>query len=497
MTRADAHPQITRLDANRLAVSGGPPTTLFANEDVPLDLSALEELRALLQVEAVARRWYELEPERFDAEPEVEQVVLTPDLHPGAGVPIGTVLQTRGFSIPRAVGNDINCGVRLLRTDRPADALRPHLDALAARLRHVYFAGGRDVPLTQAQREAMLTRGLPGLAEAPAPDAGIWVDLDWDQFDRDLLRIAGGGGFPTERVIGLDDYLAPPGLMRDSQIGSIGGGNHFVEFQAVRRVLHGATAHAWDLHPGQLVVMVHSGSVGIGHQCGDALAPILRRSYPSQLGRPPQGIYPLPHAAPEAETFRCALHAAGNFAYANRWVLGQLALQVLREHLGATSGALLTDAAHNFAWRLPGQRTLHRKGACPAAGIGAAHDPYHGEPVLLPGAMGAPSYILEGLGNPDALLSASHGAGRVLSRGRAMRAHPQEFERFLRDYRVVTPLDPDRPDLREDVRREWRQALRQEAPFAYKPITPIVETLRDAAIAHPVAELEPLLTLKA
>jgi len=123
---------------------------------------------------------------------------------------------------------------------------------------------------------------------------------------------------------------------------------------------------------------------------------------------------------------------------------------------------------------------------------------YYGEPVLVPGSMGASSFVLAGQGQAAALSSASHGAGRSLSRGDALQGYEEEFQRFLARFRVVTPVDLRRPEikLRRDIVEKKLDEIRQEAPYAYKGIGPIIQTLTDAAIARPVAELTPLLTIK-
>jgi tRNA-splicing ligase RtcB (3'-phosphate/5'-hydroxy nucleic acid ligase) len=156
--------------------------------------------------------------------------------------------------------------------------------------------------------------------------------------------------------------------------------------------------------------------------------------------------------------------------------------------------SFLTTALHH---RCKSSHWLHRKGATPSRGYAQLQDTpfaYTGEPVLVPGSMGASSFVLAGQGHPQALHSASHGAGRKQARGEAMHASEDEFEQFLKDFRVVTPLDWKR--ARADVRAQKRSELKQEAPFAYKGIGPVIRTLEQAGIARPVAELRPLLTVK-
>jgi tRNA-splicing ligase RtcB len=309
--------------------------------------------------------------------------------------------------------------------------------------------------------------------------------------------------------LGLDDFMGPAeGFTRDSQIGSIGGGNHFVEIQRVEQIYDGTTAHAWGLKPGMVTVMVHTGSVAIGHVAGGYYRDVVRKIFPAGLKHPENGLFILPEGErfqAEASLFWDALHNAGNFAFANRLFLALTAVNGLSRVCGEVDAQLLYDAPHNFMWRqeLNGQDVVvHRKGACPARGfdemVGTPFE-YYGEPVLVPGSMGASSFVLAGQGNVGALWSASHGAGRALSRGDALRGNEAEFQSFLERFRVVTPLDMRRPDvrLRKDIIGKKLEDIKQEAPHAYKGIGPVVETLSDAGMARKVAELVPLMTIKA
>jgi tRNA-splicing ligase RtcB len=256
-----------------------------------------------------------------------------------------------------------------------------------------------------------------------------------------------------------------------------------------------------------VTVMVHTGSVSIGHLSGGHSRDVVREIYPKGLKQPGNGIFLLPDSQryrQQADKFWDSIHNAGNFAFANRMFLAIMALEGLRRVCGAVDFSLLYDAPHNFLWKdqVDGEDVvIHRKGACPARGFEAmAGTPfeYYGEPVLVPGSMGASSFILAGRGSCESLFSASHGAGRCLSRGDALQGNDEEFRQFLERFRVVTPVDLRRQDvkLRRDIVDKKLEAIKQEAPFAYKGIGPIIQTLTDTGIAHPVAELTPLMTMK-
>jgi tRNA-splicing ligase RtcB len=506
------HPHLSRLDDTRLKIDNphGIDATLFARDDVPIQPAAVDELLGLLEVRTTVERLAEVQPDAFDGIPDIPQVAVTPDFHKAAGVPVGTVMATEGFVIPQAIGSDINCGMRVHATSLFAHQLDGKLDALETACRRIYFEGGRNIPMTRRQRTSLFTDGLLGLLENIPKEqvAGLWRHFHEQNLEADLDKVEQLGSLHANRVFGLDDFLGPEeGFSRDSQIGSIGGGNHFVEVQKVEKILDGTVAHAWGLKVGQVVVMVHTGSVGVGHLCGGHFKDVIQKLYPAELKHPDNGVFILPlgpRYKTEADTFRDAMHNAANFAFANRLFLALMLKASLEDVLGDVDFPLIYDAPHNLVWRdnhNGKERWIHRKGACPARGIEAmAGTPYQylGEPVLVPGSMGASSFLLIGQGNAQALLSASHGAGRSLARGEAMKGYDEEFADFLKRFRVVTPVDFRRVDLqgRRDILRKKLDDLKQEAPFAYKGIGPIVQTLEGAGIARPVVELQPIMTVK-
>lgn len=504
--------RLIRMDETRVRVTNpyGIEATLFANDQVPIEPAAVTELVDLLALEETVRQVNAASPGSFDSEPGIVRVAVTPDFHKARGVPVGTVMATRGFVVPQAIGNDINCGMRLHTTNLRPDDVASHVDELESTFRHLYFEGGRNIPMNRNQRYAMLTGGLERLLdETPHKlDDGLWPLVRELNVSGQLDRIERRGSLPADRVFGLSDFMGDDRLSRDGQIGSIGGGNHFVEIQKVEKVRDGQVAHAWGLKPGTVTVMVHTGSVGIGHLCGGHYRDVVRKIYPEKLEHPANGLFVLPIGERHREhgdTFWNALHNAANFAYANRMFLAVMAIAGMRRVFGNHVGAdLVYDAPHNFVWKdiVDGEEVvLHRKGATPARGLeamSATPFAYHGEPVLVPGSMGAGSFVMVGQGNVESMASASHGAGRVLNRGEAMRGFDDEFRKFMAEFRVVTPTDLRRADLRQrpDILGKKLEELKQESPFAYKGIGPVVNTLSAAGIARPVAELSPIMTIK-
>lgn len=508
-----------RVDDTRLDILNhdGVPVTLFANRDVPIELEAIEQALGFVSIERTNRDLWAAEqrgacgPFWGDRPGALERVVLTPDFHRGGGIPVGTVAAARGFVVPQAVGNDVCCGMRLLATDITRDELAANVDELAGPLRAAFFQGGRDIPMSPRQREALLREGLWGLHDTAADNAGtgLWRHYDPAAQERDLARVHFQGVVPARGLFAFGDYVASSNrtAARDSQIGSIGGGNHFVELQVIDEILDGTTAHAWGVSRDTVAIMAHSGSVGLGHAVGGYFLDQARAIFPPGLPHPSHGFYAVPTAGPHAALaakYLDAMHNAANFAFGNRLFLGLLATRVLADVLGRPiESRLIYDAPHNLIWAGANDDAvhLHRKGACPALGPDlSSTGPFRftGHPVIIPGSMGAASYLLAGTGSEAALCSACHGAGRSLSRGKSRHVPDSTYRDTFASLRVVTPIDPHAPDVRfrRDVLAQYHDRLKEEAPYAYKDITPVVETVEDAAIARRVARLWPLLTIK-
>jgi tRNA-splicing ligase RtcB len=494
-------PRLVRVDDDwlRLPNRWDIPVEICAGADVPIEPSAIDEILTVLQT---ADTLDEL-AQATGHDAEITRVVLTPDLHKGAGIPIGTVLRTSGALIPQAVGNDINCGMRLETTSLTADDVRPRLDALERRLRHVFFEGGRRIALTGRQREGLLRDGLPGLlGSGPAPADGVWSAARPGDAEPGRIHRS---GYPTTTAEPFRDWIdSAGGTSYDSIIGSVGGGNHFAELQYVSAVHDRQAAYAWGFALGQVVLMVHSGSLSLGHQANASGMDQARAAWPGGLPVPDNKIIPMlldERSAAARRRYLDAFGNAANFAVGNRFFLSLMLRAGLAAECGDLTGAVVYDAPHNLLWQEDDGHVVHRKGATPAGGYAeVAGGPYAmwGEPVIVPGSMGAASHVLRGRGDPRALASACHGAGRSVPRGAASRANDADLDAFLRDFRVVTPLDHRDPGItrRADVMAAWRRVLKQEAPWMYKDIGPVVSSLRRAGVADPVVELSPLLTVK-
>jgi tRNA-splicing ligase RtcB (3'-phosphate/5'-hydroxy nucleic acid ligase) len=488
------HSALERIDANRLRVRARDnlDITLYANEEVSLDAASVDEICSFAAVTDTLAT-LNLHDYFGDCPARLDRIVLTPDFHRGAGIPVGTVLHARGFVLPKAVGTDIGCGMRLLATDVTSDEIARLGREFGARLRHIFFEGERNIPMSAGQRSGILRAGIQGLIDQRHAGEGIWHFWDRQAQENDLMRTHRLGAIPTDGIFALEDFIEGSGapFTRDGQIGSIGGGNHFVEIQRVEEIFDGATARDWGLRRGSVAIMAHSGSVGIGHLVGRRFSDLARAAYPRALKHPEHGFYPLATTREEGRRYLSVMGNAANFAYANRLFLGLMVVRALCEALGRSVEArLVYDAPHNLVWDGGGHRMIHRKGACPADGPSEDPDFRWGHPVIIPGSMGASSYVLRGDGSVASLCSACHGAGRLAPRQQARLGSAKELEPL----RVVTKVDDKR--LRRDVRAEWERALLEEAPSRYKDVTPVIETVIGAGIASKVARLWSLLTIK-
>lgn len=485
--------------------------SLFLPEGTKPDKKAMDELRSMMQMECTVERMKAVGSFFENPDSAVRKAAVTPDFHKGAGIPIGTVLMTEGFVIPQAMGNDINCGMRLYTTDLKEEELERRLSSLLPEVRRIFFEGGRGIAMNGIQREAMLKDGLTGLLETSGKAAGkgIWRFYNREEQEKELEYTAFHGSLKAGDTEGLGDFTGDPHFLSyDDQIGSIGGGNHFVEMQRVAEIYDGQTANAWGIRKGAVLIMIHTGSMTIGHQSGRINQMITKGLYPKGIPHPDNGIYLLPERGGmdrEWRRFCDTTRNAANFGFANRLFLGLMLQNAVENTVRAFGMKLLYDSPHNFIWEREAEGRkyyIHRKGACSARGMEEMEGTpfaYYGEPVMIPGSMGSSSYLLRGMGNPDALWSASHGAGRKLSRGEAIHGSDEKFQEFMKKFHVITPIDPNRSDLkgRSDILKKWEESIRSEAPYAYKDIDKVVKVHENHEMAGLVARMEPLFTVKA
>jgi tRNA-splicing ligase RtcB len=424
----------------------------------------------------------------------VKASMAMPDIHQGYGLPVGAVVATdaeRGVISPGGVGYDINCGVRLLRTDLERAAVAPRLaalvDALALAIPSGVGAGGRVRLGPRDERRGPVLRGARWAIEQGYGEAG------------DLGAIESHGTIPGADPDAVSSRAYERGR---SQVGTLGSGNHFLEVQVVDEVLLPEVAAVLGLELGLVTVMIHTGSRGLGHQvCTDALGVMQGAMRRYGIGLPDRQLACAPVDAPEARAYLGAMRAAANFAFANRQCLAHFAREAFERTLGVAPRALgwrlVYDVAHNIAkeeeHEVDGRRRrvlVHRKGATRAFPPGHPElpDAYRaiGQPVLIPGDMGRYSYVLVGTEGSmrETFGSTCHGAGRVMSRTAAVKAaRGRSIAGELAARGIV-------------ARASGREALAEEMPEAYKDVKSVVEVVERAGLSRVVARLRPLGVVK-
>ena len=423
----------------------------------------------------------------------VAYVLAMPDMHQGYGFPIGGVVATAlpdGAISPGGVGYDINCGVRLLASHLSVEQVAPHLNDLASALYANCPSGvgkGGHVKLKPGDLDEVMEQGARW---AVRRGFGTEADLDHTEENGCVPGADAGKISARARDRGRD------------QVGTLGAGNHFIEVDRVERVLDQTLSRRIGLFPGQVVVQIHCGSRGLGHQvCTDYVQLFQRAVRQYHIELPDRELVCAPLESPEGQDYLAAMKSAANYAFANRQVL---AFHIRRSFEQTLAGKVknftvyqIYDIAHNMAkietHTLDGRRRelcVHRKGATRAFGPGSDVLPgaYRdiGQPVLVPGSMGTASWVLLGTEGSMAQTfgSTCHGAGRTMSRHQAKRSvHGAELRRELEAGGI-------------HVRAGSLAGLAEEAPVAYKDVDRVVDVVHGAGIAKRVARLTPIAVIK-
>ena len=418
-----------------------------------------------------------------------------PDIHWGYGFPIGGVAGTDiddgGVVSPGGVGFDIACGMRLIRSDLGWETdvkpkMRELVRTLGNRVPRGTGVGGR-LKVLGADMDRLLSQGV----RYPL-SKGVGVEEDAEHCED-------GGVLESARPEFVSDRARQRAA---AQLGSLGGGNHFLEVQVVEEILDPPAAEAMRLHPGQVCVMMHSGSRGLGHQvCTDHLKVVDATSQALGIRPPDRQLASVPVRHEAAEAYLGAMGAAANFARANRHVL----THAVRESFAAVFGrgsasfgmSVVYDVAHNLAkleeHEVDGRTRMlcvHRKGATRAFGPSHPEIPPRyrevGQPVIIPGSMGTESYVLVGTEKAAArsFSSTCHGAGRAMSRTQAKKVMGgKELVRELEGRGISIAVS--RPAL-----------LAEEAPYAYKDVSQVVLACEGAGLTKTVARLRPVGVVK-
>jgi tRNA-splicing ligase RtcB len=423
----------------------------------------------------------------------VNYTLAMPDIHQGYGFPIGGVVATTlpdGVISPGGVGYDINCGVRLLATNLERKEIDRYLSDLASALYANCPSGvgtGGSIKLKSEELDKIMEEGARW-----ALKRGLATESDLE-YTEEQGRIEGADpGKVSERAKkrGKD------------QVGTLGAGNHFIEVDVVDQVFDDEAAQRTGLFPGQIVVQIHCGSRGFGHQiCTDYVSQFQKviRNYGIKL--PDRELVCAPLSSPEGQAYLAAMKAAANYAFTNRQVLTHLIRRSFEEVLAGKVKNhhvyQIYDIAHNMAkietHESGGQEVnvcVHRKGATRAFGPGspALPDRYRdiGQPVLVPGSMGTASWVLLGTAGSMAQTfgSTCHGAGRMMSRSQAKKSVRGDELREELEAKGIR------------VRAGSMAGLAEEAPIAYKDVDRVVEVVHEAGIAKKVARVRPLAVIK-
>lgn len=414
-----------------------------------------------------------------------------PDIHQGYGFPIGGVaafdIANGGVISPGGIGYDINCGVRLLRSNLTRGEIAPRLQDLATALFGIVPSGvgrGGKLRLHGADLDAVLAGGAQQM-----------VTLGYGTQD-DIIHCEEEGKLPFAQP----DLVSKQAKGRGAdQLGTLGSGNHFMEVQYVDEIYDEAAAEAFGLRKGLVTIMIHCGSRGLGHQvCTDYVRLMTQKQKEFGIILADRELVCAPFTSPIAQEYWGAMGAAANYAWANRHLIAHWARQAWQGILG-TSAMLETvyDLCHNIGkvetHKYQGtlrSLIMHRKGATRAFGPGSEFIPelYRtvGQPVLIPGTMGTASYVMAGTSDSmeTAFGSCCHGAGRTLSRTKAReKIHGRTLKQTLESQGIV-------------IKTDSTVGLAEEAPEVYKDIDAVIDCVHGAKLAKKVARLKPLAVIK-
>jgi len=417
-----------------------------------------------------------------------------PDIHWGYGFPIGGVaaIDARtGVISPGGVGYDINCGVRLARTNLRYEEVAQKVDRVADALFNA-------IPAGVGSEEAIPSLSIEELRHL-LREGAEWTLRHGYATQEDLDHTEEGGRLPMAQPEKVSEHAYQRGR---KQLGTLGSGNHFLEVSRVDQIYEPRAAAALGLELGQVTLLIHSGSRGLGHQtCDDYLKKIGSAMTKYEIVLPDRQLAAVPITSPEGQDYLGAMAAAANFAWCNRQIMMHLATNAFMEALGISPRdlglTLIYDVCHNIAkfedHVVDGVKRVlcvHRKGATRAFGPGHPDLPkaYRrlGQPVLIPGDMGRYSFVLIGLEGAmrETFGSSCHGAGRLMSRAQAMR------ETRGRD--VFAELAA----IGVTVRAQSRAGVAEEMPESYKDVADVVEVLEAARVTQKVARLKPFAVIK-
>jgi len=407
----------------------------------------------------------------------VNYSIAMPDIHEGYGFPIGGVAGMNvetGVISPGGVGYDINCGMKLLKSELKEEETKSYLDKLATEMQKEVPSGlgrGRQTKIDFATLDKILEGGAKKLVEQGYGEK------------EDIENCEANGQIEQADTSVVSSHAKNRG--RD-QVGTLGSGNHFLEIQKVEEIFDEETAKKFGVFKNQITVMIHTGSRGLGHQIATDYIRLMMKSMPKyNIKLPDRELACVPFKSSEGQRYFSAMSAGANFAWANRQMIAYYVRKAWKNILGKESSKLtaIYDVAHNIA-KLEkhlvngkeAELVIHRKGATRA---------FPNQPVLIPGSMGTASYVLVGTEqSKDSWYSTCHGAGRMMSRKAATRAlSGQEIINDLEKKGII-------------VKCYSLRGIAEEAPQAYKDIDEVVEVVHQAGLSKKVAKLKPLAVIK-
>ena len=421
----------------------------------------------------------------------VGRSLAMPDIHQGYGFPIGGVAATDpnrdGVVSPGGVGFDINCGVRLLASTLTLDDVRPKIRELVNQLfRDIPSGAGHNGPIQISHKE--LDRVLV--------DGAAWMVENNYGYPEDLTHCEESGAIDEADPSAVGDRPKKRGL---PQLGTLGSGNHFLEVQYVERIFEPEIAQALGLYQNEIVVLIHSGSRGFGHQvCTDYLRDMDQAMARYGIRLPDRQLACVPIKSPEGQAYLGAMRAAANFAWANRQGITHATRQAFKRIFGQKEDLrVVYDVCHNIAklerHKINGKEKnvlVHRKGATRAfpASRPEVPDVYKscGQPVLIPGSMGTASYVLVGAEGSlaETFGTTCHGAGRLMSRTAAKKSSfAQNARQRLEEQGII-------------VRSETKDGISEEIPEAYKDVDAVIDVVHNAGLSKRVARLKPIGVIK-
>jgi tRNA-splicing ligase RtcB len=456
------------------------PVTIYADDSLILKMSEDRTLDQAVNVSTL---------------PGVRKhVVVLPDGHEGYGFPVGGVAATdmeEGVISPGGVGYDINCGVRLLRSNLHVNQVKPNLKDLVNELFNSIPSGvGSEgaIKLTRSELDELLIEGV---------DWAIEHGYGYKQ-DSEVCEEKG-------RMIGANpESVSDTARKRGApQLGSLGSGNHFLEIQQIQEIFDDDAAKVMGLEKGQITVLIHCGSRGFGHQvCSDYLRYSEKSLKKYNIELIDRELACVPNNSIEGENYRKAMYTALNFAWSNRQIISHFTRKTFEKVFSSSETGLnmklVYDVAHNIAkverHKVDGEGmrdlVIHRKGATRAfpAGMEQVPEKYRqiGQPVIIPGSMGTASWIL--VGNKKSLDlsfgSTAHGAGRTMSRGAAKRSYTLEKVKAELDSKGIY------------IKALTKNGIVEETPLAYKDVDSVVNVSDKLGIATKVAKLVPIGVIK-